>query len=172
MHVVYHWKYAKALTCKLPPVDGFKPNIHTRCCSVCSTMCHDVPSMLPLLRAKHKIARIHCRFLLVNMTGACIMLCGSEALGNGVPTATICCRNSPSLQVFMNWLFKSWLLLRAWPTNKNGDNFSCIKKMCANNRCTTTQICIHVCIVGENCRCIVRWERSAAHGYYERVTRS
>lgn len=37
---------------KLPPVDGFKPNIQTRCCNVANTMCHDVPNIPPWQCAK------------------------------------------------------------------------------------------------------------------------
>lgn len=85
-------KYYKSLTFKLPPVDGLSPKIQTRCCSVVRRRCQAAPKTPPWQWAIESVALMHCRFLLVSITGPCCAPTGKDGVARAVPTATTWCR--------------------------------------------------------------------------------
>ena len=80
------------MRCPPWPAVGLSPRIQTRCWRVVSTMCQAGPNRSPWQCAMDRIARMHCRFFAVSITGPCWAEGGSEAVGRGVPTATTWCR--------------------------------------------------------------------------------
>jgi hypothetical protein len=56
-------------------------------------MCQAEPSRSPWQWAMERMARMHCRFFAVSMTGPCCALAARDAVGSAVPTATTWPRN-------------------------------------------------------------------------------
>ena len=48
-------------------------------------MCQDEPNKFPWQWATDRIARIHCKFLAVSITGPWCAEAGKDAVGSGVP---------------------------------------------------------------------------------------
>ncbi len=64
-----------------------------KCWRAVSTMCQAEPSRSPWQWAMERMARMHCRFFAVSMTGPCCALAARDAVGSAVPTATTWARN-------------------------------------------------------------------------------
>jgi hypothetical protein len=56
-------------------------------------MCQAEPSRSPWQWAMERMARMHCRFFAVSITGPCCALAARDTVGSAVPTATTWPRN-------------------------------------------------------------------------------
>jgi hypothetical protein len=62
-------------------------------------MCQAEPSKSPWQWAMERMARMHCRFFAVSMTGPCCALAARDAVGSAVPTATTWARNFVTIKM-------------------------------------------------------------------------
>lgn len=65
---------AVVLTFRVPPLVGFSPRIHTRCCKVVSIWCQALPRTEPWRQERLRMALMHCIFLAVNCRGEMVKI--------------------------------------------------------------------------------------------------